>query len=177
MWNILWYKGWGGIFINFQRDKIHKINCRMGSMCHLLLNPIILGGGKRALPDNLRMRLELLGERRFRSGVVHLHYRVTVWPALWCSHNKLSLGRFIGRHGKPHPPVKDINAARPWRVYSSAHQLLNSEHSQFLDFLKPLIQVIPFGAQLVKDGRFAFRLTISIEITEAGSYDRLPFLT
>ncbi|WP_127581697.1 dihydrofolate reductase family protein [Paenibacillus koleovorans] len=44
--------------------------------CHLLLNPIALGGGKRALPDNLRMRLELLGEHRFRSGVVHLHYRV-----------------------------------------------------------------------------------------------------
>lgn len=46
--------------------------------CHLLLNPIVLGGGKRALQDNLRMRLELLGERRFRSGVVHLHYRVIV---------------------------------------------------------------------------------------------------
>ncbi|QMV44770.1 dihydrofolate reductase family protein [Cohnella cholangitidis] len=46
--------------------------------CHLLLNPIVLGGGKRAFPDNLSMRLELLGERRFRSGVVHLHYRVIV---------------------------------------------------------------------------------------------------
>jgi dihydrofolate reductase len=46
--------------------------------CHLLLNPIVLGGGKRAVPDILRMRLELLGERRFRSGVVHLHYRVIV---------------------------------------------------------------------------------------------------
>ncbi|MCC3374361.1 dihydrofolate reductase family protein [Cohnella sp. REN36] len=46
--------------------------------CHLLVNPIVLGGGKRALPDNLHMRLELLGERRFRSGVVHLHYRVIV---------------------------------------------------------------------------------------------------
>jgi dihydrofolate reductase len=44
--------------------------------CHLLLNPIVLGGGKRALPDNLRIRLDLLGERRFGSGVVHLHYRV-----------------------------------------------------------------------------------------------------
>lgn len=41
--------------------------------CHLLLN-----GGKRALPDNLRMRLELLGERRFQCGVVHLHYSVIV---------------------------------------------------------------------------------------------------
>ncbi|RDU37834.1 deaminase [Neobacillus piezotolerans] len=46
--------------------------------CHLLVNPIVLGGGKRALPDNLRVRLELLGERRFRCGVVHLHYRVIV---------------------------------------------------------------------------------------------------
>lgn len=46
--------------------------------CHLLVNPIVLGGGKRALPDNFRMRLELLGERRFPSGVVHLHYRVIV---------------------------------------------------------------------------------------------------
>ena len=46
--------------------------------CHLLLNPIVIGGGKRALPDNLPIRLELLNERRFRSGVVHHHYRVIV---------------------------------------------------------------------------------------------------
>ena len=44
--------------------------------CQLLLNPIVLGRGKRALPDNLHMRFELLGERRFRSGVIHLHYHV-----------------------------------------------------------------------------------------------------
>jgi dihydrofolate reductase len=44
--------------------------------CHLFLCPIVVGGGKRALPDNVRTRLELLGERRFGSGVVHLHYRV-----------------------------------------------------------------------------------------------------
>jgi hypothetical protein len=37
-----------------------------------------VGGGKRALPDNVRARLELLDERRFRNGVVHLHYRVSV---------------------------------------------------------------------------------------------------
>ena len=46
--------------------------------CHLFLTPIVVGRGKRALPDNVRMSLELLGERRFRSGVVHLQYRVTV---------------------------------------------------------------------------------------------------
>jgi dihydrofolate reductase len=44
--------------------------------CHLFLCPIVVGGGKRALPDNVRTRLELLGQRRFRNGVVHLHYRV-----------------------------------------------------------------------------------------------------
>ena len=35
-------------------------------------------GGKRALPYNIRTPLELLDERRFESGVVHLHYRVSV---------------------------------------------------------------------------------------------------
>ena len=42
--------------------------------CHLFLCPIVVGGGKRALPDKVRAQLELLDERRFRSGVVHLHY-------------------------------------------------------------------------------------------------------
>ena len=46
--------------------------------CHLLLNPIVLGGGKRALPENLRMRLDLLDEHRFRSGVIQLHYRMII---------------------------------------------------------------------------------------------------
>ncbi|SEK50572.1 dihydrofolate reductase family protein [Streptacidiphilus jiangxiensis] len=44
--------------------------------CHLFLQPIVLGGGKRALPEGFRARLELVAERRFRSGVVHLHYRL-----------------------------------------------------------------------------------------------------
>jgi len=41
---------------------------------HLFLTPIIVGGGKPALPDNVRIELELLDERRFGSGVVFLHY-------------------------------------------------------------------------------------------------------
>jgi dihydrofolate reductase len=44
--------------------------------CHLFLVPVVVGGGTRALPDGVRLQLELLGERRFRSGVVHLHYGV-----------------------------------------------------------------------------------------------------
>jgi dihydrofolate reductase len=43
--------------------------------CHLFLSPVIVGGGKRALPDGVQVRLELAGERRFGNGVVHLAYR------------------------------------------------------------------------------------------------------
>jgi dihydrofolate reductase len=42
--------------------------------CHLLLFPVIVGGGKRALPEGARARLELLAQRRFGSGVVYLRY-------------------------------------------------------------------------------------------------------
>jgi dihydrofolate reductase len=42
---------------------------------HLFLSPIVVGGGNRALPDDVRVELELLNERRFANGVVHLHYR------------------------------------------------------------------------------------------------------
>jgi dihydrofolate reductase len=43
---------------------------------HLFLTPIVVGGGKPALPAGVRLPLELLDERRFASGVVHLHYRL-----------------------------------------------------------------------------------------------------
>ncbi|MDT3439894.1 MULTISPECIES: dihydrofolate reductase family protein [unclassified Pseudofrankia] len=46
--------------------------------CHLFLGPILVGGGKRALPDNVRVSLRLLNERRFKSGVVHLHYGISL---------------------------------------------------------------------------------------------------
>jgi dihydrofolate reductase len=45
--------------------------------CHLLLHPIVVGGGKRALPTNVHIPLQLVAERRFESGVVHLHYATT----------------------------------------------------------------------------------------------------
>jgi dihydrofolate reductase len=43
--------------------------------CRLFLAPIVVGGGKQALPDDVRLELELLDERRFGNGVVHLRYR------------------------------------------------------------------------------------------------------
>jgi dihydrofolate reductase len=42
----------------------------------LLLHPVLVGGGKRALPDGVRADLELLDTRRFGCGAVYLRYRV-----------------------------------------------------------------------------------------------------
>ncbi|MEY9931687.1 dihydrofolate reductase [Catenulispora sp. GP43] len=44
--------------------------------CRLLVLPIVVGGGKPGLPTGVRADLELLDERRFRNGVVHLRYRL-----------------------------------------------------------------------------------------------------
>lgn len=41
----------------------------------LFLVPIVVGGGKRALPDGVRTDLELLDTRRFAGGAVYLRYR------------------------------------------------------------------------------------------------------
>ena len=42
---------------------------------HLFVAPIVVGGGKESLPDKVRLKLELLDERRFGSGMVYLRYR------------------------------------------------------------------------------------------------------
>ena len=41
---------------------------------HLFVNPIVVGGGKPALPDGVRVPLELMDEHRFDSGVVYVRY-------------------------------------------------------------------------------------------------------
>ncbi|MEU7842774.1 dihydrofolate reductase family protein [Micromonospora sp. NPDC049114] len=43
--------------------------------CHLFIWPVVVGGGKPGMPTGTRTDLELLDERRFRNGVLHLHYR------------------------------------------------------------------------------------------------------
>jgi dihydrofolate reductase len=52
----------------------HAIGAGLVDEYHLFVNPVLIGGGTRALPDGVRVNLELLDERRFGSGVVHLHY-------------------------------------------------------------------------------------------------------
>ncbi len=44
--------------------------------CRLFLGPVVVGGGTAALPDDVRLDLELLDERRFTGGVVYLRYAV-----------------------------------------------------------------------------------------------------
>jgi dihydrofolate reductase len=44
--------------------------------CHLLIHPVLVGGGTPALHVCSRQRLELLDTRHFTTGVVHVHYRV-----------------------------------------------------------------------------------------------------
>jgi dihydrofolate reductase len=43
----------------------------------LFVAPVVVGGGKRALPDNVRQDFELLDERRFDNGTVYLRYLTT----------------------------------------------------------------------------------------------------
>lgn len=50
---------------------------------HLLVSPVVVGGGHKALPDDIRMNLQLQDHRSFTNGVVHLHYQLPAkdgWP-------------------------------------------------------------------------------------------------
>ena len=42
---------------------------------HLFVTPIVVGGGKQSLPNNVRLMLELIDERRFEGGMVYLQFR------------------------------------------------------------------------------------------------------
>ena len=54
----------------------HAWKARLVDECHLFVAPVVIGGGLRALPDGVRADLELVDQRRFSGGVVHLHYRI-----------------------------------------------------------------------------------------------------
>jgi hypothetical protein len=40
----------------------------------LFLAPVVVGGGTQSLPDDVHLNLELVDERRFGGGMVHLRY-------------------------------------------------------------------------------------------------------
>jgi dihydrofolate reductase len=53
----------------------HAFKAGLIDECYLFVVPILLGGGKRSLPSDVRAGLELLDERRFGNGMVYLRYR------------------------------------------------------------------------------------------------------
>ncbi len=54
----------------------HALRAGLVDEILLVVWPVVLGAGKPALPADIRLDLELLDERRFASGAVHLAYRV-----------------------------------------------------------------------------------------------------
>jgi dihydrofolate reductase len=56
----------------------HAFEAGLVDECHVFVAPIVVGGGTRSFPDDVRVRLELADERRFGSGMVHLRYRTGV---------------------------------------------------------------------------------------------------
>ena len=55
----------------------HAFEAGLVDECRLFLAPVTVGGGKRSLPSDLRLNLELLDQRRFRGGFVYLRYSIT----------------------------------------------------------------------------------------------------
>jgi dihydrofolate reductase len=54
----------------------HALKAGLVDECHLFVRPILVGGGKPALPTDARVDLELLDDRRLSNGVVYLRYRI-----------------------------------------------------------------------------------------------------
>lgn len=54
----------------------HALKAGLVDECHLFIRPVLVGGGKPALPSDTRSELELLDDRRLSNGVVYLRYRI-----------------------------------------------------------------------------------------------------
>jgi dihydrofolate reductase len=74
----------------------HALEAGLVDECQLFLAPIVVGGGTRFFPDGVRVGLELVDERRFASGMVHLRYRTRV-------SRLLVIGRASRPAGHPRP--------------------------------------------------------------------------
>jgi dihydrofolate reductase len=52
----------------------HAIKTGLVDEFQMIVSPVLGGGGKRFFPDDVRLDLDLIEERRFHSGVVVLRY-------------------------------------------------------------------------------------------------------
>ncbi|MEO5710698.1 MAG: dihydrofolate reductase family protein [Nocardioidaceae bacterium] len=66
----------GDVSIGGPTIAAHAFRAGIVDEVHLFVSPVVVGGGTRALPDDVRLDLDLVGERRFANGVVQLGYRV-----------------------------------------------------------------------------------------------------
>ena len=53
----------------------HAFEAGLVDECHLFVAPTVIGGGIKGLPNEMRLALQLLDERRFESGMVYLRYQ------------------------------------------------------------------------------------------------------
>jgi dihydrofolate reductase len=54
----------------------HALRAGLVDECHVFLAPALVGGGKPGFPDDVRLDLELIDQRRFADGMAFLRYRV-----------------------------------------------------------------------------------------------------
>ncbi len=66
----------GDVSIGGPELAAHALEAGIVDAVEYYANPVVLGAGKPWLPPGVRMDLKLTETRRFRSGVVHLAYRV-----------------------------------------------------------------------------------------------------
>lgn len=65
----------GPIEVNTRPPRPGPIAAGLVDELRLFVSPVVVGGGTRAHPDGVRWDLDLVNERRFGNGVVHLRYR------------------------------------------------------------------------------------------------------
>jgi dihydrofolate reductase len=74
--SVLAMKASGDLAVGEPNLAAHAFTLGLLDEIHFFVNPVIVGGGKPALPQHVRADLELLDERRFSNGVVYLRHRV-----------------------------------------------------------------------------------------------------
>ena len=65
----------GNVSIGGATWRLHAVRAGLVDDWHIFLHPILVGGGTAVFPDDVRVDLELVDERRFAGGVVYLHHR------------------------------------------------------------------------------------------------------
>lgn len=64
------------ITVNGPELAAHALRSGLVDELQMIVSPVVLGGGKRFLPDGVRMELELIEQRGFGNGVVVVRYAV-----------------------------------------------------------------------------------------------------